>query len=305
MYDRVRSGRNGHIRQTMPNIDANSVLPIAELKEKAAEIRLLAVDAVGHAKSGHPGGSLSVADLIAYLYFYKMKVDPADPKWPDRDRFVLSKGHCCPALYAALALRGFFPVSDLNGLRTLESHLSGHPNMLETPGVDMSTGSLGQGISAANGIALAGKRGGKSYRVYAALGDGEIQEGEVWEAAMFASHYKLSNLTIYVDYNHLQIDGDVREVMNPTPIDKKFEAFGWFVQTIDGHDFRQIDEATKRAEADERPSAIIMTTVKGKGVSFMENQAGWHGKAPKGDEYEQAMRELKDALARAKEENHG
>ncbi|MBP5230923.1 MAG: transketolase [Clostridia bacterium] len=285
----------------MRNQHEEERLPLAELKEKAAEIRLLAVDAVAHAKSGHPGGSLSVADLLAYLYFYKMRIDPEHPDAPERDRFVLSKGHCCPALYAALALRGFFPVEDLNGLRSYGSHLSGHPSMRSTPGVDMSTGSLGQGISAANGIALAGKRLGRSYRVYAALGDGELEEGEVWEAAMLAAHYGLSNLTAYVDFNHLQIDGDVREVMNPTPIDEKFAAFGWHVQTVDGHDLEQIDEATRNAENDPRPSVIVMKTVKGKGVSFMENQSKWHGRAPKGEEYEQAMRELREGLRAAKE----
>ena len=280
-------------------------LPVALLRERAAEIRLHAVDAVAHAKSGHPGGSLSVSDLLAYLYFYKMNVDPSVPRKPDRDRFVLSKGHCCPALYAALALRGFFPVEDLNRLRALDSHLSGHPSMNATPGVDVSTGSLGQGFSAACGMALVGKRENRPFRVYTALGDGELEEGEVWEAAMFAAHYGLSNLTAYVDFNHLQIDGDVRDVMNPTPIDEKFKAFGWFVQVIDGHDFVQLDEATAAAEASGRPSVIVMKTVKGKGVSFMENQAGWHGKAPKGEEYETAMRELRASLEQAKEARHG
>ena len=280
-------------------------LPVAMLRERAAEIRLHAVDAVAHAKSGHPGGSLSIADLMAYLYFHKMNVDPSVPRKPDRDRFVLSKGHCCPALYAALALRGFFPVEDLNRLRALDGHLSGHPNMNETPGVDVSTGSLGQGFSAACGMALVGKRENRPFRVYTVLGDGELEEGEVWEAAMFAAHYGLSNLTAYVDFNHLQIDGDVRDVMNPTPIDEKFKAFGWFVQVIDGHDFIQLDEATAAAEASGRPSVIVMKTVKGKGVSFMENQAGWHGKAPKGDDYETAMRELNASLEQAKEARHG
>ncbi len=280
-------------------------LPVALLRERAAEIRLHAVDAVAHAKSGHPGGSLSIADLLAYLYFHKMNVDPSVPRKPDRDRFVLSKGHCCPALYAALALRGFFPVEDLNRLRSLDSHLSGHPNMNATPGVDVSTGSLGQGFSAACGMALVGKRENRPYRVYTALGDGELEEGEVWEAAMFAAHYGLSNLTAYVDFNHFQIDGDVRDVMNPTPIDEKFKAFGWFVQVIDGHDFVQLDEATAAAETSGRPSVIVMKTVKGKGVSFMENQAGWHGKAPKGEEYETAMRELNASLEQAKEARHG
>ena len=275
------------------------------LAEKAAEIRKLAVDAIYHAKSGHPGGSLSIAEIMAYLYFKEMKVDAANPADPERDRFVLSKGHCCPALYAALAMKGFFPKEDLNTLRHLGSYLSGHPDMKNVPGVDMSTGSLGQGISAAAGMALAGKRNGKDYRVFSILGDGECQEGQVWEAAMFSAHYKLDNLIAFVDYNHLQIDGDVRDVMNPTPIDKKFEAFGWYVQCIDGHDFAQIEEAVANACKSDRPSAIVCTTVKGKGVSFMENNYGWHGKAPKAEEYEIAMNELNAALAAAKEANNG
>ena len=274
----------------------------ALLAEKAAKIRLLAVDAVYHAKSGHPGGSLSIADILAYLYFEKMNVDPKNPNNPDRDRFVLSKGHCCPALYAALAIKGFFPEEDLNTLRHLGSYLSGHPDMKHVPGVDMSTGSLGQGFSAANGMALTGKRTGKKYHVYTVLGDGEIQEGQVWEAAMFAAHYKLGNLTAFVDFNHLQIDGDVRDIMNPTPIDKKFEAFGWHTQVIDGHDFDAIAQAVANAEQDERPSVIVCTTTKGKGVSYMENQVGWHGKAPKDAEYEIAMNELRAAYEKAKEE---
>ncbi len=271
------------------------------LAERAAEIRMLAVDAIYHAKSGHPGGSLSVTDIITYLYFREMNVDAAHPQNPDRDRFVLSKGHCCPALYAALAMKGYFPKEELNTLRHLGSFLSGHPDMKHIPGVDMSTGSLGQGISAAAGMALAGKRAGKSYRVFAVLGDGELQEGQVWEAAMFAAHYGLKQLIAFVDFNHLQIDGDVREVMDPTPIDRKFEAFGWYAQCIDGHDFAQIETAVENAKRSDRPSVVICTTVKGKGVSFMEDQYGWHGKAPKAEEYEIAMRELTAAYERAKE----
>ena len=271
------------------------------LAAKSAEIRKLAVDAVYHAKSGHPGGSLSIADIMSYLYFKEMKTDVENPRDPSRDRFVLSKGHCCPARYAALAMKGFFPKEDLRTLRHLGSYLSGHPDMKNVPGVDMSTGSLGQGISAACGMALAGKRDGQSYRVFSILGDGECQEGQVWEAAMFAAHYQLDNLIAFVDYNHLQIDGDVREVMNPTPIDKKFEAFGWYVQSIDGHDFDAIQQAVENANASDKPSVIVCTTVKGKGVSFMENNYGWHGKAPNAGEYEIAMAELDKALEEAKE----
>lgn len=270
------------------------------LAERAAEIRLRAVDAIYHAKSGHPGGSLSISDLLAYLYFKELRIDPANPQDPARDRFVLSKGHCCPALYAALAIRGFFPAEDLNTLRKLGSYLSGHPDMKNVPGVDMSTGSLGQGISAATGMALVGKREGKPYRVYTVLGDGELQEGQVWEAAMFAGHYSLSNLIAFVDFNHLQIDGDVREVMNPTPIDRKFEAFGWYAQCIDGHSFEQLETAIENAKKADKPAVIVMTTVKGKGVSFMENQSGWHGKAPKAEEYEIAMKELTATYEEAK-----
>ena len=279
------------------------------LAERAAEIRLRAVDAIYHAKSGHPGGSLSIADLLAFLYFQELRVNPADPHWPARDRFVLSKGHCCPALYAALAIRGFFPVEDLNTLRKLGSYLSGHPDMKNVPGVDMSTGSLGQGISAAAGMALVGKREGAPYRVYAVLGDGELQEGQVWEAAMFAGHYRLGNLVAFVDFNGLQIDGDVRQVMDPTPIDRKFEAFGWYAQVIDGHSFEQIDSAVESAkrngEQTGKPSVVVCKTVKGKGVSFMEDQAGWHGKAPKEPEYEVAMRELTETLAVCREASKG
>ena len=271
------------------------------LAEAAAKIRLLSAEAVYHASSGHPGGSLSIAEIIAYLYFDKLRIDPADPRNPDRDRFVLSKGHTCPALYAALAMRGFFDESALNTLRKKDSFLQGHPDMNSVPGVDMSTGSLGQGISAANGMALAGKRRGASYRVYSVLGDGELQEGQVWEAAMFAAHYSLGNHTAFVDFNGLQIDGDVRKVMNPLPIDEKFAAFGWHVQCIDGHDLEQIEQAVLNAESDGRPSVIICSTVKGKGISFMENVADWHGKAPDEKQFAVAREELYAAYVKAKE----
>lgn len=268
-----------------------------ELKKLAAKVRLGALEEVFSAQSGHPGGSLSVADIMTYLYFEKMNIDPKNPKDPDRDRFVLSKGHTCPALYATLALRGYFDVSLLKTFRSKTSILQGHPDMKHIPGVDMSSGSLGQGISAACGIALSGKISGKSYRVYAALGDGEIEEGQVWEAAMFAAHYKLGNLTAFIDFNGLQIDGDITKVMNPTPIDEKFRAFGWNVIEIDGHDFDQIEAAVAQSEKSEKPTAIIAHTVKGKGVSFMENNASWHGNAPKEDQYKQAVSELESALA--------
>ncbi|MBQ9545457.1 MAG: transketolase [Clostridia bacterium] len=268
-----------------------------ELKKLAAKVRLGALEEVFSAQSGHPGGSLSVADIITYLFFEKMNVDPKNPKDPDRDRFVLSKGHTCPALYAALALRGYFDTALLKTFRNKTSILQGHPDMKHIPGVDMSSGSLGQGISAACGIALSGKISGKSYRVYTALGDGEIEEGQVWEAAMFAAHYKLSNLTAFIDFNGLQIDGDITKVMNPTPIDEKFRAFGWNVIEIDGHDFDQIEAAVTLSEKCDKPTAIIAHTVKGKGVSFMENNASWHGNAPKEDQYNQAVSELESALA--------
>ncbi len=263
------------------------------LCEKANNIRKHVLTAVHSAKSGHPGGSLGIADVMAYLYFEEMNIDPKNPKNPDRDRFVLSKGHCAPALYGTLAERGFFPTEDIPGFRHTDSYLEGHPDMKGVPGVDMSSGSLGQGISAANGMALAGKVDGKSYRVYTVLGDGELEEGQVWEAAMYAPHYKLDNLTAFIDFNGLQIDGDITKVMNPTPIDKKFEAFGWNVIVTDAHDFDCIEEAVNKAKATKgQPTAIILKSVKGKGVSFMENQAGWHGKAPSDDEYAAAMKEL-------------
>lgn len=264
-----------------------------ELQKKANEVRKGIVTAVHSAKAGHPGGSLSAADIFTYLYFEEMNIDPKNPKREDRDRFVLSKGHTAPGLYSALANRGFFPVEDLKTLRHLGSYLQGHPCMQETPGVDMSSGSLGQGISAAVGMALAAKMDQKDYRTYTLLGDGEIQEGQVWEAAMFAGHRKLDNLVVIVDNNGLQIDGKIEDVCSPYPIDQKFEAFNFHVINIDGNDFDQIDAAFKEARATKgMPTAIICKTVKGKGVSFMENNAGWHGKAPNDEEYAVAMADL-------------
>ncbi len=264
-----------------------------ELKKMANEIRKGIVTAVHSAKAGHPGGSLSAADIFTYLYFEELNVDPKNPKKPDRDRFVLSKGHTAPGYYAALAHRGFFPVEDLTTLRHLGSYLQGHPCMQETPGVDMSSGSLGQGISAAVGMAIAGKLDDASYRVYTLLGDGELQEGQVWEASMLAAHRKLDNLVVIVDNNGLQIDGNVADVNSPYPIDKKFEAFNFHVINIDGHDFDQIRAAFEEAKTVKgRPTAIIAKTVKGKGVSFMENQASWHGTAPNDEQYAIAMADL-------------
>ena len=268
-----------------------------QLQVAACKVRMGIIESTHAAKCGHPGGSLSAADLFTYLYFRELRVDPANPQWADRDRFVLSKGHCAPGLYAALAHRGFFPVADLVTLRKVGSYLQGHPNMNSVPGVDMSTGSLGQGISAACGMALAAKVKKQDYRVYTLLGDGEIQEGQVWEACMFASHYHLDNLCVIIDNNGLQIDGDVAKVMSPYPIDAKLEAFGFHVRTIDGHDFDAIEAALKEAKTIQgKPSAIVMHTVKGKDVSFMENNAGWHGVAPNDAQYEQAMAELKEKL---------
>ena len=268
-----------------------------ELKKLACKARMGVLTATHGAKAGHPGGSLSAADALTCLYFKEMKVDPADPKAEDRDRFVLSKGHAAPGLYSVLALRGYFPVEDLPTLRHTDSYLQGHPNMNTVPGVDMSTGSLGQGISAACGMALAAKYKKQPSRVYALLGDGELQEGEVWEAAMFAAHYKLDNLCVMADLNGLQIDGPVAEVMNPGPVDEKFKAFGFFVQVIDGHSFEALEAAFAAARAEKgRPSAILLKTTKGKGVSYMENNVGWHGKAPNDAEYEQGMAELTAAL---------
>ncbi|MBQ5376022.1 MAG: transketolase [Lachnospiraceae bacterium] len=264
-----------------------------ELQKKANEVRKGIITSVHSAKAGHPGGSLSAADLFTYLYFEEMNVDPKNPKDPNRDRFVLSKGHTAPGYYAALANRGYFPVEDLVTLRHIGSYLQGHPCMQETPGVDMSSGSLGQGISAAVGMAMAGKMDGKSYRVYTLLGDGEIQEGQVWEASMFAGAHNLDNLVAVVDNNGLQIDGNIEDVCSPYPIDKKFEAFNFHVINIDAHDFDQIRNAfTEAKNTKGQPTAIIMKSVKGKGVSFMENNAGWHGKAPNDEEFEVAMADL-------------
>ena len=265
-----------------------------ELQKVANEVRKGIITGVHAAKAGHPGGSLSAADLFTYLYFEEMNVDPKNPQDPDRDRFVLSKGHTAPGLYAALANKGYFPVEDLLTLRHIGSHLQGHPCMQHTPGLDMSSGSLGQGISAAVGMALSAKLREKSYRVYTLLGDGEIQEGQVWEAAMFAGARHLDNLVVIVDNNGLQIDGKVEDVCSPYPIDKKFEAFNFHVINVDGNDFDQLDAAFKEArEVKGMPVAIIMKTVKGKGVSFMENQASWHGTAPNDEQYAVAMEDLK------------
>ena len=266
-----------------------------QLKITAAKVRLGIIEGVYNAKSGHPGGSLSAADIFTYLYFKELHIDPQNPKDPDRDRFVLSKGHTAPGLYATLAHKGYFPVEDLVTLRHIGSHLQGHPCMQHTPGLDMSSGSLGQGISAAVGMALSAKLRNKSYRVYTLLGDGEIQEGQVWEAAMFAGARKLDNLVVIVDNNGLQIDGKIEDVCSPYPIDKKFEAFNFHVINVaDGNDFDQLDAAFKEArEVKGMPVAIVMKTVKGKGVSFMENQASWHGTAPNDEQYAVAMEDLK------------
>ena len=264
----------------------------------ACRVRMGILEGVHAAASGHPGGSLSAADVFTWLYFRELRVDPENPQWPDRDRFVLSKGHTAPGLYAALALRGFFPVEELKTLRRPGSRLQGHPNMNLTPGVDMSTGSLGQGVSAAAGMALAARYQGKDCRVYTLLGDGEMEEGEVWEALMFARHYALDNFCVLIDSNGLQIDGPVAEVMNPGPLAEKLRAFGFAVQEIDGHDFDAMEAAFAQARAVKGvPSAIVLDTIKGKGVSFMENQVGWHGKAPGDADYAAAMEELQKALA--------
>ena len=269
-----------------------------ELSIAACKVRMGIIESTHSAKCGHPGGSLSAADMFTYLYFKELNVDPSNPKCEDRDRFVLSKGHTAPGLYSALALRGFFPTEDLKTLRKTDSYLQGHPNMNYVPGVDMSTGSLGQGISCAAGMALGLKHQGKSARVYTLLGDGEIQEGQVWEACMFAAHYKLDNFVVIVDNNGLQIDGSVADVMSPYPIVDKLAAFGFHVEAIDGHDFDQIEAALNTAKTVKgQPTAIVMKTTKGKNVSYMENNAGWHGKAPNDAEYEQAMNELKAILA--------
>ena len=268
-----------------------------ELKITACKVRMGIIEGVHSAKAGHPGGSLSCADILTYLYFAHMNVDPKNPKMPNRDRLVLSKGHAAPALYSVLAQKGYFEVETLKTLRQIGSILQGHPDMKHIPGVDMSTGSLGQGISCAVGLALSSKHFGDNYNLYTVLGDGEIEEGQVWEAAMFAANKKLSNLTAFVDYNNLQIDGTIEEVNSAYPIDEKFKAFNWHTITIDGHDFEQIENALKEAATVDKPVAIIAKTVKGKGVSFMENQCGWHGVAPNDEQYEQAMSELKNALA--------
>lgn len=268
------------------------------LEAIACRIRMGVIEGTYAAKCGHPGGSLSAADLMTYLYFCEMDVRPDEPEWSERDRFVLSKGHAAPVLYAALAERGFFPREDLKTLRQIGSHLQGHPALGKTPGVDMSTGSLGQGVSAAVGMALGGKLGRRDYRVYTLLGDGEIAEGECWEAMMSAAHYGLDNLVIIVDFNGLQIDGRVTDVMNPQPLDEKMRAFGLFTQVIDGHNFDEIENALERAKLEKsRPSGIIMNTVKGRGVSFMEDRAEWHGKATNTEQYEQAMSELRAKLS--------
>ena len=271
------------------------------LEVTATAVRLGVIESVHAAKSGHPGGSLSAADILTYLYFYKLNVDPKNPDDPARDRFVLSKGLFAQCLYSALANRGFFPLEELKKLRQIGSFLQGHPDKKHTPGVDMSSGSLGQGISCATGMALSAKHFKNNYKVYALLGDGEIEEGQVWEAAMFAANKKLDNLTAIVDFNGLQIDGTLEEVNSPCPIDKKFEAFGWHVITIDGHDFDQIDAAFSEADTiKDKPTVIIAKTVKGKGVSFMENKASWHGSAPNDEQYEQAVKELNEHLASLK-----
>lgn len=267
----------------------------AELKITANKVRQLIIEGLFNAKSGHPGGSLSAADIFTYLYFKELNVDPKNPKWADRDRFVLSKGHCCPGLYAALAIKGYFPEKEIKSLRHIGAMLQGHPDMKGTPGVDMSSGSLGQGVSAACGMALAAKMDNASYRVYAMLGDGECEEGQVWESAMFAAHHNLDNLCYIVDYNGLQIDGKVSEVAGLEPLDKKFESFGFEVIKICGHCFNQIEEAFEKAKSVKgKPTVIIAETVKGKGVSYMEDQVGWHGKAPNQEQYELALNELKE-----------
>ncbi len=269
-----------------------------QLQILACKVRMGVIESTYGAKAGHPGGSLSSAEMYTYLYFKEMNIDPKNPKWADRDRFVLSKGHTTPGLYSVLANRGFYPVEDLPTFRHIDSYLQGHPNMNTVPGVDMSTGSLGQGVSVATGMALGAKHAGKTCRVYSLLGDGEIQEGQVWEACMAAAHYQLDNLCIVVDNNGLQIDGNIADVMSPYPIVDKLVAFGFHVIAIDGHDFDQIEAAMNEARQTKgKPTAIVMTTTKGKGISFMENDAGWHGKAPNDAEYAKAMEQLKAQLA--------
>ncbi len=272
---------------------------IGSLKKQATLIRKHIIDEVYSAASGHPGGSLSCTDILTVLYFHEMKVDVNNPKWADRDRFVLSKGHCAPALYGTLAEKGFFPAEELVKFRNIESYLQGHPSMKDVPGVDMSTGSLGQGISAAVGMALAAKLDKKDYRVYAILGDGEIQEGQVWEACMSAAHYKLDNLTAFLDHNGLQIDGKITDVMSPEVVEDKFRAFGWKVINVNGHDYIQINEAIQEAKKTKgAPVMVVADTIKGKGVSFMENAAGWHGSAPNKEQRDQAIAELDAFIAK-------
>lgn len=272
---------------------------LKQLEKRAVAIRKHIIDEVYSASSGHPGGSLSCTDILTVLYFHEMKVDVDRPLWADRDRFVLSKGHCAPALYAALAEKGFFPKEELLKFRSADSYLEGHPSMRSVPGVDMSTGSLGQGISAAVGMAMAGKLDQKDYRVYSILGDGETQEGQVWEASMAAAHYKLDNLTAFLDHNGLQIDGKITDVMSPECVTEKFKAFGWNIINIDGHDCLQIIDAINKAkEFKGAPTMVVCETIKGKGVSFMENQAGWHGSAPNKEQRDQAIKELDELLQR-------
>ena len=274
---------------------------ILSLKKTANDIRMGVVEAVYNGKSGHPGGALSSADILACLYFSELRINPERPKDPNRDRFVLSKGHSCPGLYSALAHRGYFDVEELKGFRHLDSFLQGHPDMKGVPGVDMSAGSLGQGFSCACGMALAGKIDNKDYRVYTLIGDGESQEGQIWEAVMFASHYKLDNLCLIIDNNGLQIDGRVADVMNTMPYESKLEAFGWNVISIDGNNIEEILDAFEKAKATKgKPSAIVAKTIKGKGVSFMEDQAGWHGKAPNAEQYAQAIKELSEIASNLK-----
>ena len=268
---------------------------VEELEKMARQVRKGIIEAVYSNQSGHPGGSLSVADILTVLYFKEMNIDEENPNWDDRDRLVLSKGHCSPALYSCLANRGFFPVEDLKTFRNINSYLQGHPDKNKVPGVDMTTGSLGQGLSAANGMAIAGKMDGKDYRVYCILGDGEIEEGQIWEAAMAANKYKLDNLCVIVDNNNLQIDGTIEEVMSSYPIDEKFRSFGFEIIKIDGHDITEIIKAFDVAKnVKGKPTCIIAKTIKGKGVSFMENQVGWHGKAPNEEQYIQALQELEE-----------
>lgn len=286
--DRIELENKRKVRVVLRN------LKIRELEQMARKVREDIINEVYYAKSGHPGGSLSIADILTVLYFKEMNINPQNPSWEDRDRLVLSKGHCSPALYSCLANRGYFPIEDLKTFRNSNSYLQGHPDKNKVPGVDMTTGSLGQGLSCANGMAIAGKMNKKDYRVYCILGDGEIEEGQIWEAAMAANKYKLDNLCIVVDNNNLQIDGTIEEVMSSYPIDEKFKSFGFQIINIDGHDIDEIIKAFEVArEVKEKPTCIIAKTIKGRGITFMENQAGWHGKAPNEQQYEQAIGELR------------